>query len=356
MKKYFRQELYDLDAYVPGEQPDPDSKVIKLNTNENPYPPSPEIQKEIDRIVSQGLLRRYPNPVSRDLRNEIAKHHGVKETQILVTNGSDEGLAILFRAVLGKKNTVVTPYPTYSLYPVLTEIQMNGSRIKKIPLKKNLHFNFKKLAKAKGALLAFAHPNAPTGILEKKEDLVTIVNQFDGIVLCDEAYIDFAPENSSLIPEIKEFGNLIISRTFSKSYSLTGIRVGYLVGSENSISLLSKLKDSYNVGMIEEYIALAALKDQAYFLSNREKVIRSRENLKKRLKLLGFGVTQSEANFLFVRPPQNNPKELFEFLRKNNVFIRYFTDDISKNFVRISIGTEEENNFLISAISDFLKL
>ncbi|MCC6275739.1 MAG: histidinol-phosphate transaminase [Leptospiraceae bacterium] len=355
MKKYFREELYDLEAYTPGEQPNPEDQIIKLNTNENPYPPSPTIKKEIDRILKNHLLRRYPNPFSKDLRTEIAKHHNLNEGQVIITNGSDEGLSLLFRAVLGKGSKIVMPYPTYSLYPVLTAIQMNGAKAEKIPLLKDLHLDFKKLRKSKANLLAFAHPNAPTGILEEREKLLDLVQNFSGIVLSDEAYIDFSPIGSSLISEIDRFDNLIVSRTYSKSYSLTGIRVGYMAGNKKSISLLEKLKDSYNVGMIEQYIALAAQKDQKYFRGNRKKVIDSREKMRKELIGLGFEIPKSDANFLFAKPPQKlSAKEVFEGLKKNNILIRYFTDGISKDYVRITIGNEKENKIVIDTIQKLI--
>ncbi|NUM41452.1 MAG: histidinol-phosphate transaminase [Leptospiraceae bacterium] len=355
LRKYFRKELYKLKAYTPGIQPNPEDKIIKLNTNENPYPPSPTIRKEIDRIIKNQLLKRYPNPNSKDLRKEIARHYKLQESQILVTNGSDEGLALLFKGVLGKNSTVVMPYPTYSLYPVLADIQMNSVNIKKIPLLQNLHFDFLNLQKSKGELLTFAHPNAPTGILEEKEKLINLIKNFSGVVLSDEAYIDFSPFGSSLISEINNHENLIVSRTYSKSYSLTGIRVGYLAGNENSIRLLEKLKDSYNVGMLEQYIALAAQIDQKYFLQNRKKVIIEREKVRAKLIELGFEIPKSDTNFLFAKPPKGlSAKEIFDSLTKSGILIRYFSDGISKDYIRITIGTERENKIVTNTISSLI--
>lgn len=352
--KYFNERLYDVAPYTPGEQPSSKDRVIKLNTNENPYPPSPKIKEVVDSILSEGLLKKYPNPNSSKLCEEIANKEGISKEQVLVTNGSDEALSILFRAVLGANDKVVAPYPTYSLYPVLTELALNGSSIEKVPLKGNLHFDYIALKSAKGKLLTFASPNAPTGILERKQELLDLISSFKGAVLCDEAYIDFAPNGSSLIQEINRHPNLFVSRTFSKSYSLAGLRVGYIISSKENIQLITKLKDSYNVGMLEQAIALEALKDQPYFLSNVQKIIQSREELTQQLSKLGFYVVPSSANFIFVKPPKSiYPIDLFEHLKKSNILVRYFSDAISKDYIRISIGSKEECEILFGKIKEY---
>ena len=355
MKKLFQSSLYDLEPYIPGEQPGISKKIIKLNTNENPYPPSPKIKNVINQIIKKGFLRRYPNPSSEDLRKAIAQIHDISPENVLVTNGSDEGLALLFKAVLSSKSKVIVPYPTYSLYPVLTKIQMNSTSIEKIPLLDDLHFDFKKLKKAKGELLAFASPNAPTGILEDENELLNLISHFSGLVICDEAYIDFSPPGSSLIHFINKFQNLVVSRTLSKSYSLAGLRVGYLISNTENIKFLNKLKDSYNLGMIEQQVAIEAIKDRKYFDKIIRMIIKSRNYLSNELTKMLFIVTKSETNFLFVKPPLNvNPLKLFEYLRKKNIFIRYFKDDICKHYIRITVGTQKENKILIKEIQNYL--
>ena len=355
MKKYFQSELYKLDPYIPGEQPVLGKKIIKLNTNENPYPPTPKIKNAIASIIKKGQLKRYPSPTSEELRKIIAKQNDISKDMILITNGSDEGLSLIFRATLGSKSNVIIPYPTYSLYPVLTSIEMNGSKIEKIPLLDNLHFDFQKLKKAKGDLLAFASPNAPTGILEDENELLYLISHFNGLVLCDEAYIDFAPPGSSLIQFVKRYSNLFVSRTFSKSYSLAGLRVGYLVSNEENISLLQKIKDSYNLGMLEESIAIEAVKDKKYFDKIIRMILKSREYLNLELSKMLFTVIKSDTNFLFIKPPLNvNPIELFEYLKKKFIYIRYFKDDICKYYLRITVGNQEENKILIKEIQNFL--
>ena len=355
MKKYFQPSLYDLAPYVPGEQPPVTKKIVKLNTNENPYPPSPQIKKVVQTILNKGLLRRYSNPISKSVIQEIAKLHKVPESHVMVTNGSDEGLAILFRATLGNKDIVMMPYPTYSLYPVLTSLQLNDARIQKVELKSDFHFDFEKMKKSfhssKIKLLTFANPNAPTGILESKSNIIDLIQNFHGITLCDEAYIDFAPKGSSLVDEVKNMDNLVVSRTFSKSYGLAGLRVGYLVSQPQNISQLMKIKDSYNLGMIEQEIAVAALKDQKYFQKVIKQIIASRNSLAKNLRDLDFKVLESNTNFLFVKPPVCfSAEEIFHYLKLEEEYIRYFSDNFCKDFLRITIGTEKENRILLNTI------
>ncbi|MDX1957636.1 MAG: histidinol-phosphate transaminase [Leptospiraceae bacterium] len=355
MKNYFQEPLYNLQGYVPGEQPNDKKKIIKLNTNENPYPPSPKIKKALGDILKKGLLKKYPNPVSKDLVLSIAKHHKVRPSMVLVTNGSDEGLALLFKAVLGKNSKIVMPYPTYSLYHVLADLQLNSVVVETVPLDNNLHFDFHALENSTGELLAFAHPNAPTGIQEKKSELLNLVKKFPGIVLSDEAYIDFAPRGTSLINSVFENENLVVSRTFSKSYSLAGLRVGYLIANESLVDLLYKLKDSYNLGMLEQLAAKVALEDTVYFEKVINKILKQRTKLKEELEKSGFEVFPSETNFLFVKPPiKIVPEELFLFLKENGIFIRYFKDEFCKNFLRITVGSKSENAKLMKIINKFL--
>ncbi|MCB1141934.1 MAG: histidinol-phosphate transaminase [Leptospiraceae bacterium] len=354
MKDLFQKELYQIHAYVPGEQPPPESRIVKLNTNENPYPPSPQIAKSIRKILKDGLLRKYPSPDSAPLRVALADHFGLKKENFLITNGSDEGLSLLFRSILSPESTVVMPYPTYSLYPILTDLELNSSKTKKIPLKSDFHFDMEALERAEGNLLTFAHPNAPTGIREDKNSLLNLISHFNGMVLCDEAYIDFAEPDTSLIREVVNHKNLIVSRTFSKSYSLAGLRVGFLVGSEENISLISKIKDSYNLGLLEQVIALTSFLDQKYHKKTLEKIIHSREKLKVALEKMGYSVLKSETNFLFAKPPEGvDPALLFNYLKQNDIYIRYFSDEYCREYIRISIGKPGENKKLLSVLKSY---
>jgi histidinol-phosphate aminotransferase len=353
---YLRKELSQFHAYSPGEQPHENEAVIKLNTNENPYPPSPRIETAINEILQKGLLRKYPNYNSRALRLAIAKKYDLDPDQILVTNGSDEALRLLFQAVLAPSDTIVVPDPTYSLYPVLADELMSNIGFLRVPLTTELKFDFDRLKQTKGSLLAFAHPNAPTGILEDKRKLLDLIENFEGIVLSDEAYIDFATAGSSLMSEIKNHPNLLVSRTFSKSYSLAGLRVGYLAGEKSTIQLISKLKDSYNVGMLEQAIALAAFEDEIYFQKNISLVISERIRLTQEIRSLGFYIPESSTNFIFCKPgPGISPENIYLSLKDRNILIRYFSTGLAKDYIRISIGSPPENDRLLEELKRLLK-
>ncbi|TGL48350.1 histidinol-phosphate transaminase [Leptospira meyeri] len=355
MEALVRKELLTYKPYTPGEQPGLSTSTIKLNTNENPYPPSPKIKEAVEKVLETGVLRKYPNYHGRKLQELIAKDYNLDPDQILVTNGSDEALRLLFQALVGPNDVVVAPDPTYSFYPVLTEQMMVGATYKAVPLLSDLHFDFESLEKEQGKLLCFAHPNAPTGVEEPKEKLIHLVHNFDGIVLSDEAYIDFTEHNSSLMSEIKNHPNLVVSRTFSKSYALAGLRVGYLVGSLEVISWIRKLKDSYNVGILEQVVAEASYADKEYFLEKRSLVIAERTKLKKELESLGFTIPDSSTNFLFCKPKLGvSPESLYLQLKDKNILIRYFSNGISKDYVRITIGTPEENKKLLATIRELL--
>lgn len=356
ISKNLRKEVLDFKPYVPGEQPTLGSNAIKLNTNENPYPPSPKIKEAINEVLSHGLLRKYPNYNAIGLQKAIAKEYNLSIDQILITNGSDEALRLLFEAVVGPGDTVVAPEPTYSYYPVLTEQVMVGAKYAPTPLKDDYHFDFLALKKTEGKLLCFAHPNAPTGILEEKANLLDLVKSFSGVVLSDEAYIDFSPEGSSLVSEIQNFPNLVVSRTFSKSYALAGLRVGYLMGNPDLIAYIRKMKDSYNLGILEQVIAEVSFLDKDYFIEKRNLVIKERDLLSRNLSELGFFVLPSATNFLFCKPkPGISPENLYLKLKDNHIFIRYFSSGISKEFIRITVGTKEENNILLQELTKLIR-
>ncbi|MDF3818785.1 histidinol-phosphate transaminase [Leptospira sp. 96542] len=351
LKTLIRKELVDFSPYVPGEQPPLTQNTIKLNTNENPYPPSPKIETALLDVVKNGVLRKYPNYHAEGLQTAIADEYHLDPKQILVTNGSDEAIRLLFQALISQGDVVVAPEPTYSYYPVLCEQVMMGANYIAVPVKENLELDIDALLKEQGKLLCFANPNAPTGILESKENLIKLISNFQGIVLSDEAYIDFAGENKSLIPEIKNHPNLVVTRTFSKSYALAGLRVGYLVGNIELINWIRKLKDSYNVGILDQVVALTSFLDKDYFIEKRNLVIEERESLKKELEKIGYFVPNSRANFLFCKPKVGqSPETIYKTLKEQNIHIRYFGTGISKNFIRITIGTKEENKVLLEAL------
>lgn len=349
----FREEVRNLSPYIPGEQPHPRSRVIKINTNENPYPPSPLAMRKGQEILQDGLLKRYPQPSSDTLRETIAKNYSLDIDNILITNGSDEAIRLLFTACLEDGDTLGYPDPTYSAYPVFADVTLEKIQIQKFPLRENLSFPWEKMHSSRAKLMAFANPNAPTALLESKKDIYHFLDNFEGFTLCDEAYIDFAPEGSSMIEEVNRYDRLFVSRTLSKSYSLAGLRVGFLAGKKENIALLHKIKDSYNVGLLDQEIANSAIQDQDYFLQTRNRIIKTRVRIAEALERMGFFLRESHTNFLFAKPPKTvEAQSLFEELRNRGIYVRHFSSGIASQYIRISIGTDDEmDSFLEEAHS-----
>jgi histidinol-phosphate aminotransferase len=358
MKSFFRKNIDNMDGYTPGEQPK-NINLIKLNTNENPYPPSPDVAL-ILREISPESFRLYPNPTADLLRNKIAEIFCLKIENIITGNGSDDILTIILRSFVNEKENIVCFEPTYSLYPVLAQIE--NSKTKTIKLTDNFEIpdiffedEFPKLCSDRNNKVFFiARPNAPTGNSFNINKIKKICSLFRGVVVIDEAYVDFADE--SCIKLINEFDNVIVTRTLSKSYSLAGIRLGWAMANKNLIAGMMKVKDSYNVNTITQKLAIAAINDQDYLKTNIAKIIKTRKYLTEKLSELGFKTINSQSNFIFTSPPKKNAKDLFDYLRKNNVLVRYFSNGITKNYLRISIGTDHEIQLLIGLCKDFLSL
>ncbi len=346
-KSYFRKNIDEMDGYTPGEQPR-DMKYVKLNTNENPYPPSPAVMKAL-KSLDAGRLRLYPDPLACELRKTIADIFGLKSESIIVGNGSDDILTITTRAFAGEKDSIACFEPSYSLYPVLAELQ--GCRCIKIPLGYDGDFYIPSdsAKKANGAKLFYiARPNAPTGTLFPIGEIRKICRNFKGIVFVDEAYADFADDNC--VGLLEEFPNLIVGRTMSKSYSLAGLRLGFALASGKIIEGMMKVKDSYNVGMPVQVLATAALKDRKYFNETREKICRTRRYLVKSLLEKGFEVCGSQSNFVFAAPPDKDGEGVYRRLKKNGVLVRYFKGPVTGRYVRITVGTDKEIRILLRNI------
>ena len=350
MKSYFRPEIDAMTGYVPGEQPKM-ADLVKLNTNENPFPPSPEVEKVL-RSFDCSRLRRYPDPMADALRDAFAARWGVKRANVIAGNGSDDLLTMIFRAFASPERAVAVLEPSYSLYPELAAMQ--GApviRIKLFPGTFALPQDL--LTQASGAnLLMIVRPNAPTGTLFPRETIQNICENFDGVVVIDEAYADFAPDNC--VDLARKYSNVIVIRTFSKSYSMAGIRLGYGIASEEIVAGLMKLKDSYNLDMLTQAAGLAAFLDEDYFRVRRNEVVAMREELASKLKKRGFSVPDSASNFLFVSPPDGNAAGLFEELRRRAVIVRYFRAPATASYVRITVGTPRENARLLAAIDEIL--
>ena len=338
-KSYFRAEIDALEGYAPGEQPK-FSNLVKLNTNENPWPPSPAVEK-MWKEFDWKRLNRYPDPCADKLRDLFASVNGVKRENVIVGNGSDDLLTMIFRAFTSPELSVAIPEPTYSLYPVLAAMQ--GAKVIKINLDESSDFDLPAdfLEQAQEAnLLIFPRPNAPTGNAFDKEAVRKLCCEFDGIVVIDEAYGDFSADNCMEFATL--FPNVLVMRTMSKSYGLAGLRLGYAVGSKELIDGLMKLKDSYNVDMISQAVAEAAFSDREYFNARCAAIIDQRQKLANELAELGFRIIPSQANFLFVAPPDEDGERCFKLLRDAAVVVRYFPKAAGGKYVRITIGTPEE--------------
>ena len=343
---YFRPAIATMQGYTPGEQPKPGTPIIKLNTNENPYPPSPQAL-EVLRNLDAEWLRRYPDPYARDFCHAVSQALAVPSDWIVVTNGSDDLLNILIRACAEGKRKVVYPMPSYVLYRTLASLQ--PAEVVEVPYPSSYRLPIDELVAASGAVTLIATPNSPSGHLVPLGDLRQLASRVSGILAIDEAYVDFA--DYSAISLVREFDNVIILRTLSKGYSLAGLRLGFGVANPQIISQLFKVKDSYNVDAIAILVGTAAMQDQEYKNACAEKIKRSRKQLAADLRQTGFKVRDSQGNFLLVTPPSNNAAAIYQSLKEQNILVRYFDLPGLNDKLRITIGTEEQNHKLLRAIA-----
>ncbi|MEM8718125.1 MAG: histidinol-phosphate transaminase [Cyanobacteria bacterium P01_G01_bin.39] len=343
---YFRSAIADMKGYTPGEQPKPGTPIIKLNTNENPYPPSPQALAVLRNLDSEWL-RRYPDPYSRDFCNAVSKALGVPADWIIVTNGSDDLLNILIRSCAeGKERKVVYPMPSYVLYRTLASLQ--AAEVIEVAYPENYQLPIDKLVAANGAVTFIATPNSPSGHLVPLDDLRQLASRVSGILAIDEAYVDFA--DYSALSLVKEFDNVIILRTLSKGYSLAGLRLGFGVANPQLLANLFKVKDSYNVDALAILVGTAAMKDQEYKNACADQVKRSRGKLAVNLREMGFTVRDSQGNFLLVTPPDKQAEAIYQFLKAQNILVRYFNSPGLDDKLRITVGTESQNQKLLEKI------
>jgi histidinol-phosphate aminotransferase len=344
---YFRQNIEKAKGYVPGFQPR-ETEVLKLNTNENPYPPSPVVMKTLAEI-SEEELRRYPDPVGGEFREAAAGINGVDPENIMCCNGGDDLLTIAFRAFCDENRPIAYPVPTYSLYPVLAKLQ--DCSVLEIPF--DSEFNLPpKLAKTDAALTIICNPNAPSGSFISVSELALLAEELSGILLIDEAYADFADENCAAL--VKDFDNVIVLRSMSKGYSLAGIRFGYAIANADLIAGLLKVKDSYNVDIVAIALATAAIKDQDYFTQTTQNIKKARESLIEQLRDLKFKVPPSHANFVLAETGNRPANEIYDELVRRNIFVRYFDLPGLADKLRITVGTTEQNERLILALKEIL--
>ena len=353
MSRYWSDVVKQLTPYVPGEQPRL-SKMVKLNTNEHPYPPSPRVLAAI-AAVDGDALRRYPDPESSELREAFAQRNGLQVDQVFLGNGSDEVLAHVFQALLRHELPLLFPDVTYSFYPVWSELYQLPWR--EIPLTAEFKVDPTDYRVANGGII-IPNPNAPTGVLMSLESIRRLLeHNRDSVLVIDEAYIDFG--GSSAVGLIPEFDNLLVVQTMSKSWALAGLRVGVAMGSAELIEGLQRVKNSFNsypLDVVAQRAAVAALEDEDYFEAVCARVIASRERLSTAMANMGFDVLPSAANFLLVRHPARAARELFDGLRARGIIVRYFDRPRVDEHLRISIGTDEQSDELLGALAELLGL
>ncbi|MFT7685750.1 MAG: histidinol-phosphate aminotransferase [Candidatus Azotimanducaceae bacterium] len=354
-----RKNIAEMQGYQSGEQPD-DKTTIKLNTNENPYPTSPKVDEVIKNLDSKNL-RRYPPPTAEGFRSVAADIHKVDVENIIATRGGDELLRLVITTFVDPGDLIAMSDPSYSLYPVLAQIQ--NCPILKIPLMDDwsLAKDFiDQVNQAKSKLTFIVNPHAPTGRLLDKSTIRRLAEGLNSILLVDEAYVDFVDPDigHDCLDLISEFDNLIFLRTLSKGYSLAGLRFGYGIANEKIISpMLKKTRDSYNLDYFSQEIAIAAIQDQEYARNTWQKVRNEKERMASRLASLGFASIVSQSNFLLVTPDSKleySAIDLYKFLRENNILVRHFNVAGLKDKLRITIGTPDENDLLLKTLTNEL--
>ena len=334
------KHIRSLEGYVPGEQPKSRS-VVKLNTNENPYPPSPKCAEALCGFDLDNL-RRYPDPNCSALAEAIAKANGTTADRVFIGNGSDEILALAARAFVENDEAIGSLDPSYSLYKTLAAIR----NVKWIGMP-----DPSSTTPPDCSLFLWTNPNAPTGEYADPKKIAAFARRFPGVVLVDEAYADFARGNCMKLATLPRNRNVLVMRTFSKSYSLAGLRVGYCIGPKDLVEALYKIKDSYNVDAVAQRLALEAFNDRAYHRKTVAKVVKTRKAFVKALEKRGWDVLPSEANFVFAKPPAGaSAAEIFAYLKSHGIFVRYFPGPLTGARIRITIGTDEQMNALLDAL------
>ena len=353
-----RKNIARIKGYLPGEQPS-SSDIIKLNTNENPYPASPLVAEAL-AAIQVGELRRYPSPLADEFCNLAAKIHKVSSESIVPTNGGDELLRLTLTTFANESDTLAITTPSYSLYPVLASIQ--GCSVTEVPLNKDLTYPDKLielLSRLSAKICILVNPHAPTGTLLPVSFIDELADNFEGILVVDEAYVDFVNPVSGYdsIPLINKHKNLLLLRTLSKGYSLAGLRFGYGIGHSELIAPIKfKTRDSYNTDYISQQLACAALNSKEYAMSTWEKIRSSRETLSKKLNKLRVETWPSEANFILAKIPENPGAEcVYERLKADHILVRHFDVDNLRDKIRITVGSEDEIRHLISSLTHILK-
>jgi len=340
---YLRENIERMEGYSPGFQPTGEGWT-KLNTNENPFPPSAKVIKSL-RDAIDGKIRLYPDPLADNVREKIGEVYGVEKDCVIVGNGGDEVLAMAARAFLGEGQVLLMTKPSYTLYRVLGEVQ--GANVTEIPLGGG--FSLPAAVFSQRAALTFiSNPNPPSGVLYERSEMERLSEGTGGVVVIDEAYVDFAKSNC--LDLVRRHDNALVARSMSKFMSLAGLRVGFGIGDKELIRGMMKVKDSYNVNRLSQVAAVAALDDLDYYAEKSREVCREREELTRSLRELGWRVFPSQANFIFAVPVGLTAKEMYEELFQRKILVRYFDTPETRDGLRITIGSPDENRRLLKAI------
>lgn len=352
MSRFWNPLVQSLTPYTPGEQPKLNN-LVKLNTNENPYPPSPRVLSAIQAVLDEGL-RLYPDPNADALKQTIARYFDLTAKQVFVGNSSDEVLAHVFHALLKQDEPILFPDISYSFYPVYCGLYEIAYQ--QIPLAEDFTIDIADYQRPNGGII-FPNPNAPTGCLLSLTAIETLLQANpDRVLVVDEAYIDFGGQTA--ITLVNHYDNLLVVQTLSKSRSLAGLRVGFAVGHSDLIEALERVKNSFNSYPLDRLAmagAIAAFEDQAYFEQTCQRVIQSREQVVLAMQAMGFEVLPSSANFIFVRHPDWSAEALAQGLRERSVIVRHFKQERIVQFLRISIGDSAQNQALLSALAEVMK-
>lgn len=351
MEKLWKKNLRDIEPYVPGEQ-SKEQNIVKINANENPYPPSPKVIEAIRNFDSSNL-RFYPDANASEFKRAVAEYYNVETENVFLGNGSDDVIALAFQAFFNSEKPIVYPDITYSFYPVWC--RLFNIPYKTYPLKDDFRIDVEDYREENGGVV-ISNPNAPTSLGEGQAFIEKLMEyNKNSVVIIDEAYVDFGGFSS--VGLIEKYENLLVTGTFSKSRSLAGMRIGYAIGSKELISVLEAVKNSYNsytVNSISMAAGTAAIRDKEYFNETVSKVIRTRERVTKELISLGFTVLDSQTNFLFAANEKLDIRHYFEWLKTQKVFIRYFNLPRINRYVRITIGTDDEMDIFLEKTKEFL--
>jgi len=350
-KEFTRDNVARLDPYVPGFQPNPADHVLKLNANENAYPASPQVLEALHSHIN-GDLRLYPNSKAVNLRRKVAEVYGVNEDQVICANGSDEIISMIFRTFVPDGEVVQFTYPTYTYYK--TQADIYDVTYRYLETGDDFLVDMDAYLKEPTHLSFVSNPNSPTGTLVPAAQIEKCLQNYPGLLVVDEAYIDFGGAQETVIPLVDKYPNLLVLRTFSKSFALCGMRVGYAFGQTHLIEALDKTKDSYNIAYLNQIAAIAALDDYEYMLTNARQIAQDREWFGSQLARLGFVLLPSVGNYVFVKHPQMEAETIYQQLLEHKILVRFFKQRRVSEYIRISIGTHKEMERVLSAIKEIL--